>query len=221
MDIIVSPEIWTRFPGMRILCVTGHLTNHEPKPEVIEALNTAQDKITPESLEHPNLQAWREAYLQGGISMGKYPCSIQAMVKRISKGGRVPSINPLVDFYNSISIGNITPLSGMDLDQLDGPQQLRQTKEGEMFKGIGAEQPELVQPGEICYSDDSHIITRHFCWRQAAKGAITSETTRFILISEIIKEQPVELLDSVREQLLSGLEKHFGITAKWEVISQS
>jgi len=220
--INVHPEFWTRFPGMRILYVAGSgLDNTTPNSAVQAALAAAQDSISEESLTHPNLQAWQAAYQGAGISMSKYPCSVYAMVKRIAKGGRVPSINPLVDFYNSVSIGNITPLGGMDTNQLEGDQQLRETREGEQFRGIGAEQADTVQPGEICYSDNTDVVTRHFCWRQAQKGSIQPSTSNFILISEIPAGVSDDFLESIRGQLLSGLKTHFGVEATSSVIREA
>jgi DNA/RNA-binding domain of Phe-tRNA-synthetase-like protein len=221
MSIRVHPELWTRFPGMKILCVTGEgLDNNRENAGVTTALAKAQEGIVPSDLDHRNLQAWREIYQAAGISMGRYPVSILAMVKRIGKGGRVPSINPLVDFYNSISIKNVTPLGGMDLDQLDDAQQLRLTKEGEQFLAIGAEQAETVQAGEICYSDNTHITTRHFAWRQADQGAIRPGTTRFVLIAEIVPGTEEGLLKSVEKQLISGLKEHFDVQGNVEIIEE-
>jgi DNA/RNA-binding domain of Phe-tRNA-synthetase-like protein len=219
--IIVHEELWSRFPGMKIVCVSSEgLNNTVENMAVQEFLAKAQDSIKPESLEHPNLLAWRKAYEIAGISMGKYPVSILAMVKRIAKGGRVPSINPLVDFYNAISISNVTPLGGMDLDQLDGKQQLRFTKDGEQFYPIGAEVPDTLPAGEICYSDGSHVTTRHLAWRQAGISAITPETSRFVLIFEIVPGVLEGLEESVTKQILEGLEKYFGIKGVVEVVEQ-
>jgi len=221
MHVKVHPELWEKFPGMKILCVSGEgLNNTVANSKVEKLLAEAQDGISPETMEHQNLTAWREMYGVAGISMGKYPVSILAMVKRIGKGGRVPSINPLVNFYNAISIKNVTPLGGMDLGQLEGPQQLRFTKHGEEFLAIGAEQGEPVQAGEICYSDDLGITTRHFAWRQAQRGCIQPETTKFVLFSEIVPGTNEGLLEEVKEQLLTGLKEYFGVEASFEVIEE-
>ena len=220
MSITVQPEIWSRFPDMRILCVRGAgLDNLTPNPGTTALLQAAQDSISAESLTHEHLLLWRQAYEHVGISMGKYPCSIQAMVKRIAKGGRVPSINPLVDLYNAVSIANITPLGGLDLDQLEGSQQLRLTKADELFISIGDSEPDTVHAGEICYSDDHDVITRHFCWRQAQKGSIQPETRRFMLIAEILGEMPDSLLGNVQKQLVERLLQYFEVKAEVTIVA--
>ena len=221
MSVIVHPDLWKRFPGMKILCVTGKgLNNQGENRKVEQLLAKAHDAVTPEQLEHQNVQAWREMYQIAGISMGKYPVSVLAMVKRIAKGGRVPSINPLVNFYNAISIANISPLGGMDLDQLTGHQELRFTQEGEDFLAIGAESAEKVQPGEICYSDERGITTRHFAWRQSLRGAIQPTTKNFVLFSEIVPGTVDGLLEKIQQELVDGLEKYFGVTASTEIIEE-
>jgi DNA/RNA-binding domain of Phe-tRNA-synthetase-like protein len=160
MLISVRPELWSRFPGMRILVISGEgLDKRTENPKVAAMLEAAQDGVTAELLEGANITAWKKAYEIAQISMGKYPVSVRAMIKRIANGGRVPSINPLVDFYNAISIANASPLGGMDLDQLEGPQELRFAKDGETFQGICVQVPEVVQAGEICYADTRGITT--------------------------------------------------------------
>ncbi len=217
----VHPEVWKKFPGMRILLVSGEgLVSTEPIEALSKEYAAAQDAITPEMVDHPHIKAWQEAYTFAGMNHNKFPCSVAAMTKRIAKGGRVPSINPLVDLYNTVSLRNCTPLGGFNLDELEGTKQLRLTREGETFLALGAQAPEPVPAGEVCYSDENDIITRQFVWRQSGKGAMSPETKRFVIVSEILGALPDELLETVRSELVDGLARHFGVQATSEVVQE-
>lgn len=44
-----------------------------------------------------------------GINPNRYPCSAEALFKRLSKGKDLPHINPLVDLNNAISLKYTLP----------------------------------------------------------------------------------------------------------------
>lgn len=77
-----------------------------------------------------------------GVSSKKFPSSIEPLVRRAGKGGEPVSINPLVDFYNSISLEYLVIVEGFDLDQLDNGLELMQNGimssngEGHILNGV-------------------------------------------------------------------------------------
>ena len=57
----------------------------------------------PEFTENPIIRTWRDAFYKFKTKKGAR-CSIEAMLKRVSKGNSIGTINPLVDIYNGISL---------------------------------------------------------------------------------------------------------------------
>ena len=67
----------------------------------------------------PAVAPWRAAFAQFGVKPSKYRSSIEAML-RSAQSGRLRSINPLVDLYNTISLRHQLPVGGEDLAKIVG-----------------------------------------------------------------------------------------------------
>ena len=81
-----------------------------------DAARSASDHDNPQS--HPRVAAWRTAMSEVGISGRKFPSSIESLLRRAFKGGGPPHINPLVDFYNAVSLRHVVPAGGFDLYEI-------------------------------------------------------------------------------------------------------
>src|SRR5204863_7298692 len=100
-----------------------------------------------------------------------------------------PGINPLVDFYNAVSMSLVVPVGGFDIGALDEADiDVRLTHQGDSFDALDADRPLPVPPGEVAYATGSTVLTRHLVWRQSKPGLITGETTDAVLISEVLGE---------------------------------
>src|SRR4029077_204510 len=85
---------------------------------------------------HPRVLAWRQRFQAIGVSMRHFPTSIEALLRRAMKGGAPFRINPLVDFYNAVSLNHAVPIGGFDLDRVPGPLTVRLTREGDTFSAL-------------------------------------------------------------------------------------
>jgi DNA/RNA-binding domain of Phe-tRNA-synthetase-like protein len=215
----VEPAIFARFPGLRLAMVAAHgADNHTARPAVAEswcaawadAARMAAGYGNAQSL--PRVRPWREAFRAMGVSSKEFPSSIEAMLRRALKGGAPFEINPLVDFYNGVSLRHIVPVGGFDLDQLHGPLELRLTRDGDRFTALREEAPLAVPPGEVAYADRPTILTRHFVWRQARSGLITPSTRSVFLVSEVLGDVGGDVAEAVLDDLRTGLRAHFDAT---------
>lgn len=59
--------------------------------------------------------------------------SIESMLARTSKGKGLPSISPIVDLGNAISLKYMVPLGAHDIDTLSGDIEVRFSKQGDIF----------------------------------------------------------------------------------------
>ncbi|HEX5780885.1 MAG TPA: phenylalanine--tRNA ligase beta subunit-related protein, partial [Solirubrobacteraceae bacterium] len=117
----MSDEVREAFPGYRagVVVATG-LVNGPAVPVAVD----------PAPLDHPHLQAWRDAFRAFGAK--RYSCSAEALIRRADE---FPAINRLVDLYNAVSMAHAVPVGGEDLDHVVGPVRLVFATGDEPFDG--------------------------------------------------------------------------------------
>ena len=225
MEYVIAPEIFERFPGMRVaVAVAEGVDNVTPRPAVealwreswLAAGKLAAQYANPQS--HPHVAPWREAFKGMGLSSKDFRSSIEAILRRAMKGGEPFRINPLVDFYNAISLRHVSPAGGFDFGALAAPIELRPSRADEPFLALGAAEPELLPPGEVSYVCGDAVLTRHFVWRQAQLGALVPATQHVFLVSEVLGEvdrlSNGTVVDAMLAAFCAGLRYYFGVTAR-------
>lgn len=215
MELIVRPEIWERFPAMTIVvALASGIDNSVERPAVAglwreawEGAASANEYGNAQS--HPRIRPWREHFRAIGVSQKTYPSSIEALLRRAMKGGEPFSINPLVDFYNAVSLRHVVPVGAFDLAGLSGLIELRLTREGDTFHALDADALIPVEPNEVAYTDGTTVLTRHFMWRQSREGLIAPATREALLVSEIAGEVGREVAHAVLADLVTGCSTGF------------
>lgn len=225
MKLAIAPQVWQRFPGIRFTVVTADGIDNAstPHPGVEAELAAAEEELrsgwkheTPQA--HPRLAAWRGAFRALDVSRKEHASSVEALVRRVLGGQPLPRISPLVDLYNAVSLRYRIPAGGYDLGQVRGDLRLAFTTGGEAFHALGAEAPVTVGPGELAYLDDAGVLTRHFVWRQAERAKIDASTRRVFLVAEVLGEVEPGVARGAEADLVAGLEKHFGVSARSDVL---
>jgi DNA/RNA-binding domain of Phe-tRNA-synthetase-like protein len=217
---VVSPKVFELYPGLKLPVVVAQ--GVEPTANSIRV-----EKLWRETWEeagllasayanaqsHPRVAAWREAMAATGVSGRRYPSSVESLLRRAFKGGEPPRINPLVDFYNSISLRYVVPAGGFDLALLGDALELRLTREADTFRPLDSASAERVEPGEVAYASGNEILTRHFVWKQSHTGLLGESTSSLFLVCEVlgeVEESADGLAQAVLEDLYEGLRRHFG-----------
>jgi DNA/RNA-binding domain of Phe-tRNA-synthetase-like protein len=225
MDFSVEPDVFARFPGMRLAVVVARdIDNLRDLPQIAdgwaEAWDGAARAAAPfgNAQSHPRVLPWRQRFQAMGVSMRHFPTSIEALLRRAMKGGTPFRINPLVDFYNSVSLRHTVPVGGFDLDRVAGPLAVRLTRAGDTFAALDGDGPAPVPAGEIAYATGATVLTRQLMWRQARNGLIHPETRSVFLVSESLPETGAALAEAVLDGLAAGLGRHFGATARRFVV---
>lgn len=226
MRFVVSPEVFARLPGMRlVVAVAAGVDNSGPRPEAAARWQAAWERAgtlgVANAQSHPRVQPWRERFRAMGVSGREFPASIEALLRRALRGGAPFSIHPLVDFYNSVSLTHIVPAGGFDLDDIRGPLELRLTRAGDTFTALDGEAPADVALGEVAYADGTTVLTRHIVWRQSRVGLIRPESRRVFLVSEVLGELPDGVAEAVRADFAAGLAALFGVEAQTWVLDQA
>lgn len=190
-EICYHPDLLQRYPG---LCggviLGGEMHNQPTPPELLAAFQAEQRAVlrrigeTPLS-EIPALAAWRSAFRGFGVEPTKYRSAAEALLRRLTKKGDIPSINALVDAYNLVSIRYAVPMAAFDTRQLTGSLSIRFAQGSEWF--TAHDQPEAghPEPGEVIFVDDSGLIfARRWCWKQSLQSTTGLDTTQAIITVE-------------------------------------
>jgi DNA/RNA-binding domain of Phe-tRNA-synthetase-like protein len=179
MKYSVDNFVFEKNPDVCFGIIVGkNLKNSATTEEDSLMLENSEDglkkMITTDNLKtHPDMAVYRDALKNVAINPNKFMNSVEAMCKRVVKGGSLPRINALVDLCNSVALKNIISLGGHDLRDINYDLEVRFTIEGDKFLPFGAEEFENIKPGELVFTSGNEIQTRQWLWRQSELGKIT------------------------------------------------
>lgn len=227
---IIEEPVWELFPELSVGAVVAKgVDNSEAKEEELKdilaaelekANEEAKKYLTAETLsENEVVSVWRQAYQQFKTKKG-VRCSIEALLKRASKGNAVGNINPLVDIYNVISLKYALPCGGEDLDHFVGDLRLTKTEGGDEFLALGDEENDNTLPGEVCYLDDAGAVCRCFNWRDGVRTMLTEETRNAFLIIECVDPNRKDVMEKAIHELAEATRSYLGGTAEVSILTR-
>lgn len=182
MKYTIDKSIFDLNNSIKFGVLIGHnIQNSETTSEDEQRLRQAEikmrEEIKPEQLkELHNVALYRDVMLKSGINPNKYPSSVEAMFKRIIKGGQLPVINALVDLCNAVSIENGISLGGHDLIDIVEDLEVRYSRSGDVFLPFGAEEYEDVPENELVFTSGNVVQTLKWVWRQSELGKLTLDS---------------------------------------------
>jgi DNA/RNA-binding domain of Phe-tRNA-synthetase-like protein len=150
-------------------------------PLLRQAHQSVRESVRGNVAEHPRIAAWREAFRRFGAKPSEHRSSIEAMVRRVLQPADIPSINPLVDIGNIVSLQCLLPVGMHPL--MAGPRWLavRHTQAGDSFTPVDGGPPETPPAGEVVLAAGNEVLTRRWTWRQAAGTRIHPHTSRIFM----------------------------------------
>ncbi|PJG82863.1 B3/B4 domain-containing protein [Caviibacterium pharyngocola] len=182
MKFIVSSEIFDAMPDLCVgVVVAKGINNKKAYPEITAFLQRAiseaegrfKDKRVKECTE---ILPYRKAFQALNINPNKFLCSIEALFTRIAKGKGMPSINPLVDLNNAVSLAYTLPMGTHNLALSEQDICLRLAVAQDEFLPFGATEPDNPETGEAIYAVGNQVRTRRWTWRQSENGKIDENT---------------------------------------------
>jgi DNA/RNA-binding domain of Phe-tRNA-synthetase-like protein len=184
-------DILARYPNVVGGVILAHgLTNSPTSEQLLNAYRAEQQATlkrlgdTPLS-KLPSLSAWRGAFRAFGVEPTQYRCAAEALLRRLTKKGDIPSINTLVDLGNLVSIRYALPIAVVDTRAVQGPITVHFADGSERFTTLGQAEVDLPAPGEVIFSDETGMgIARRWCWRQSEQSAAQLATTDAIITVE-------------------------------------
>ena len=226
MFFSIQKELFDILPDLTIgMVVAKGVDNTHPSKEIdnllVEAVEGLKKNFTGEKAqEHPRIKPWRTAFSKLGISGSKFPSSIESMARRILKGDPFPSINPLVDLYNSISLKFLVTMGGHDLDTLEGNIHLRFAEGWEPFTPMGGGETIPVPKGELVYRDDREVLTRNWVWRQCEKDKATEKTKNIFIPIDVLGEVGRGRAQEIILELSQRIPRYLGGTLSSAILNR-
>jgi DNA/RNA-binding domain of Phe-tRNA-synthetase-like protein len=219
---IDEPFRWL-FPEALIgVIVASEINSLRSREEAARELETAVEEAKAtvgddDLASHPAVAPWREAYRRFGVKPSAHRSSIEGLLRSIRSRG-VPSVNPLVDFYNAVSLRHLLPCGGEDLDAIQGDLRLTVATGGESFVPLGGTESMPPQPGEVVYADDAGIVCRAWNWREADRTKLTNDTRRAVLVIEALPPRIAAELQQACYDLAELVETYLGATCRVVVL---
>jgi DNA/RNA-binding domain of Phe-tRNA-synthetase-like protein len=218
MKLIISSEVAQKYPGLRIAFVVARGIRNGAVDAALEARSRqAEEQLRqrfpdPAALETlPPLVAWREIYRSFNVNPKKYRPSAEALIRRVVKGGALPSINLATNAYLLPQLEYLLPVGGYDLAQLDGDITLRFSPGQESFTPIGGDGPELTNQGEVVYADNAKVLTRCWNYRDCDQAKIVEQSRDVALFVEAARpELPTADIVALADAVASTLQAHCG-----------
>lgn len=191
---VVGPEIFDLRPDYRAISVVAdgvdNVAHHPAVDRYVE--ETVTRPATPPWTER-HLEAWRTTYRAFGAKPQRTPCSVDTLLMRLGKEGRLPAINAVVDLYNAISVRYAIPVGGENIAAYVGNPRLTRASGGESFDTMKDGQPvtEAVPPSEVVWTDDRGVTCRRWNWRQGVRTRIDLQTRRAWFVLERLEPMPL------------------------------
>lgn len=161
--------------------------------------------------ELESLRAWRRAISAFGVSPTKHRSAAEALLRRLTKKGDIPSINTLVDIGNLVSIRYGLPVAIFDARAIQGTVTVHYADGSETYVELGSDAILHPVPGEVVFSDEQRmVIARRWCWRQSATSAARADTHRAIITVEAQHERAAADIESALADLQQLLAAYSG-----------
>ena len=166
--VSVAPEVFELRPDYRVMVMVAEGLEPGPPDQISDELLSRAEtraRITlggraPEDV--PQVADWRAAYRAFGAKPQRTRPSVEALLRRLDAG--LHRIDRLTDAYNAVSIANLVPVGGEDLDQYQGPARLVRAAGDEDFGTTAHGEPaiEHPKPGEVIWRDDAGVTCRQW-----------------------------------------------------------
>jgi DNA/RNA-binding domain of Phe-tRNA-synthetase-like protein len=144
-----APAIWATFPSL----APGILLVEDVGPDIAVAerlephFARARTRLAGASeSDLAEIQAWRRAFSQMGFKPTQYRSAAEALLRRFRKEDNLPSLHPLVDLCNAVSLAYALPVAVIDLEQVDSFIQVRHATGNEVYQAFSGE-AEHPEPG--------------------------------------------------------------------------
>lgn len=220
--VIVDQEFWDLFPDATVNIMFVNNFENDKTSLTEDDRDKMLQKAVKESAKYtgaepfssnPVIAQWRDAYKKFPKRKGAW-ASVEALLKRASKGHHFAPINPLVDVYNSISMTYGVPVGIEDADHIAGDMHLGKAKGGEAFVSVGGNgenESDPAREGEIMYYDDEGAVCRSLNWRDGTRTQVNDDTKNAVIVIESVNAEQAARAKEAMSKLSELIKKYFNV----------
>src|SRR3989344_1177214 len=214
MKFKVDNKIFEKFQGLTIgVVICKNLNNSGNLEEVQKELRKIETdikaKYNTETLsQNPKIGIWRKTYSAFGAKPKENKSSVENLYRLVLQGANLRHINKLVDIYNLISLKNMVPVGGEDIDKIQGDVILTFAEPNEpVVLLLGDKEPRPPHAGEVIYKDNISAICRRWNWREADRTKLTEETKNCFLVIEGLPPVTKQEIENAAQELKELVQK--------------
>ncbi|MEU7855655.1 phenylalanine--tRNA ligase beta subunit-related protein [Nonomuraea sp. NPDC049141] len=201
-----SDRMWADHPELAVGVVfaTGITPDAEPGVGRYNAVAEARLATGSES-ELPEIQAWRRTFSKMGLKPTQYRCASESLLRRFRKEGSLPSIHPLIDLCNAVSLAYAIPVAVFDVAEVSESLEVRHAAGDERYLTFSGE-TEHPEPGEVIFADAAgQAHARRWTNRQSGRSAVRDKTTTVLVVAEALHDTAAadvrELTTTIADEL--------------------
>lgn len=211
MKFIVDQKIFDQFPGYIVPVVIATIDQSQYKSE--------ENTVVP-NLSHPNFTSWTAAFAQAGIPDNAKPSHV-ALAERANRGDKLPTIFPIVDFLNQISLEFSIPIGAHDLDKLSEDIVVRPTTAADVFIPRGTVVEEKVESNIFAYVSGNKVLTKNWIWRQGETSAVSENSHHVFIPIDQFSTGNDEDVTKITNTIAQILEERFKASVQIFFVSKS
>lgn len=219
MKFVVEQRVFELLPTVCFgVVVARGIDNTADYPAIANLLQTgvagaevryAENKVK----EDEKILPYRDAFQALKINPNKFMSSIEAMFTRVSKGKGLPSINPIVDLGNALSLKYILPMGAHNIGKMNEKNvEVRLSHSRDTFLPFGEDTAEEMPDGELVYAVGDVIRTRRWIWRQSELGKIDETTSDIFFPIDGFADANKDAVLYARDELATLCMDLFGCT---------
>jgi DNA/RNA-binding domain of Phe-tRNA-synthetase-like protein len=219
-----SGDIWRDFPALvpGALYAEG-ITADVPagsRADVYAAVAKSRLAESAES-ELPEIQAWRRTFTAMGLKPTQYRCASEALLRRFRKEGGLPSLHPLVDLCNAVSLAFAIPVAVLDVSMITGRIEVRYATGAEEYLTFAGE-VEHPAPGEVIFADEAgRAHARRWTNRQSGLSAVRDSTTAALIVAEALHDSAASDMRRLTAALAADIEALWPVTPSAAILTAS
>ena len=236
MKVSISKSVLQKFPNIVEGIVVAHGVNVETSHSrsINELLRKSEkdliSKYKGKGIEDvASIKVWDEIYKSVGEDSEMSKKDKQKMLPshknlalRVLGGDKIPNVNPLVNYYNALSLKYLLPFGAEDLSGYFGDLQLDVADGSELFLEINGKKVGRASKGEIVWKDSHSVSCRMWAWRQSERTKITRTTVDLIVIIDYVDDGgEINMLGQQSvDEVANGLESLFGGKVERYILDQ-
>lgn len=203
--------IWHDFPELAAgaLFTTGIHTNVDVTSRIAAFEQVARERLVDQTESAlPEIQAWRRTFAKMGLKPTQYRCASESLLRRFRKEGTLPSLHPLIDLCNAMSLAFAIPIAVFDTSQIADFIEVRYASGDEDYQTFSGE-TEHPAAGEVIFADgENRAHARRWTNRQSGLSAVRVATSSVLIVTEAMHAAAAtdvaRLVETIAEELDRG-----------------